>query len=199
MKLRLSTCLLITIAILTACNRENADKDAALKEAVSEVSMSGTMTKAVEEARKEISTGNMSLGDSNGKEKAEITPQGDLLIANKPVNITSEQRQLLVKHRQILVDVAIEGMELGIQGAELAKTAVGESIKGIFSGDTNQVEKAVEAEAEKIEVSAKALCEQLPLLLESQQKLADALPEFKPYATMTINDVKDCKDDITKR
>jgi hypothetical protein len=197
-KLHVPTGFLLTLAMLTACKQESAEQNVAVKESNSEISISSTMAKAIEEARKEIATSNMSLGDSIGKEKAEITPQGDLLIANKPVTITPEHRQLLIKHRETLVMIAIEGMGIGMQGAELAKTAVGESIKSIFSGDKNQVEKAVEAKAKKIEVSAKALCEQLPLLFESQQKLAEALPEFKPYATMTIDDVKDCKDGIKK-
>lgn len=199
MKSRLPAGLLSTLLLLTACQQEKTDKKVSEKESVADISFSDTLAKAMEEARKEITTGNMSLGDGNAKQKAEITPQGDLLIGNKPVAITPVQRELLVKHRQALINVAIEGMEIGMQGAGLAKKAVGESIKSIFDGDQAPLEKKMEAETKKIEASAKVLCDQLPLLLESQQKLAEALPEFKPYATMTADDFKDCRDDIKLR
>jgi hypothetical protein len=35
----------------------------------------------------------------------------------------------------------------------------------------------------------------MPDLLASQQKLAAAMPEFRPYATMTQKDVDDCGKD----
>lgn len=199
MKLALPSAFLMSLAMLTACDKQGSDK--ATTESSTETSLSGTMAKAAEEARKEIRTGNMSVGDIAGKAKAEITPQGDLLIDDKPVTITSEQRQLLIRHRELLGNVAISGMELGMQGVDLAKKAVGESIKGLFTGESGQVEQKVEAEAKKIEASAKLLCEQLPLLLESQQKLAESLPEFKPYATMTEDDFDDCnrRDKVVER
>ena len=196
MKLQLPSAFLLSLLLLTACNKQDADKSG--KQAESD-SVSGIMAKATEEARKEINTGNMSLGDISGKAKGEITPQGDLLIDGKPVTINADQRQLLIKHRELLAKIAISGMEIGMQGVDLAKKAVGESIKGIFTGDTGQIEKSVEAEAKKIEESANVLCDQLPLLMESQQKLAESLPEFKPYATMTADDIKDCQGKVVER
>ncbi len=198
MKLQLPSALLLSLLLVTACNKQESDKS--VKQEGSE-STSGIMANAMEEASKEIRTGNMSVGDIEGKAKAEITPQGDLLIDGKPVTITAEQRQMLIMHRQLLVNVAVSGIEIGMQGVDLAKKAVGESIKGIFTGESGPVEKKVEAEAKKIEASAALLCNQLPLLLKSQQKLAEALPEFKPYATMTEDDFDDCnrRDTIVER
>ena len=141
----------------------------------------------------------MSLSGSEGAAKAEITPEGDLLIDGKPVTITTEQRQMLVTHRKLLATLAINGMEIGLKGVDLAGEAIGEAVKGVFTGDTESIEKKVEAKAEKIEASAKALCEQLPLLMASQEKLAASLPEFKPYATMTADDIKDCHTDTVNK
>ncbi len=100
MKFALPSALLMSLAILTACDKQGSDK--ATAESSAETSLSGTMAKAAEEARKEIRTGNMSVGDIAGKAKAEITPQGDLLIDGKPVTITAEQREMLIMHRQLL-------------------------------------------------------------------------------------------------
>jgi hypothetical protein len=192
MKLQLPSVLLLSLLLLTACNKQDTDKSGQQRDSGS---ASGIMAKATEE----INTGNMSVGDIDGRAKAEITPQGDLLIDGKPVAITAEQRQLLTKHRELLANIAISGMEIGMQGVDLAKKAVGESIKGIFTGETDKVEKKVEAEAKKIEASANVLCEQLPLLMESQQKLAGSLSEFRPYATMTEDDFNECRNKNVQR
>ena len=199
MKLQIPSTILISLALLTACDKSDTDKTVK-QETTSEISLSSTMEKAAAEARIEIQNGNMSLGDAEGKAKAEITPKGDLLIDGKAVVVTQEQRQMLIQHRQLLATIAISGVEIGIKGVDLAGEAIGETVKGIFSGDTESIEKKVEAKAEKIEDSARALCDQLPLLMASQEKLAASLPEFKPYATMTAEDTKDCHTDtINKR
>ena len=199
MKLHIPSTVLISLALLTACDKSDTDKTVK-QETTSEISLSSTMEKAAAEARIEIQNGNMSLGDAEGKAKAEITPKGDLLIDGKAVVVTQEQRQMLIQHRQLLATIAISGVEIGIKGVDLAGEAIGETVKGIFSGDTESIEKKVEAKAEKIEDSARALCDQLPLLMASQEKLAASLPEFKPYATMTAEDTKDCHTDtINKR
>ena len=67
--------------------------------------------------------------------------------------------------------------------------AAGEAIKGIFSGNTDQIEQRVNAEAKKLEERATQICDQLPALLATQQQLAAAIPEFKPYATMDQSDI----------
>ncbi len=199
MKLQIPSTILISLALLTACDKSDTDKTVK-QETTSEISLNSTMEKAAAEARIEIQNSNMSLGDAEGKAKAEITPKGDLLIDGKAVVVTPEQRQMLIQHRQLLATIAISGVEIGMKGVDLAGEAIGETVKGIFSGDTESVEKKVEAKAEKIEDSARALCDQLPLLLASQEKLAASLPEFKPYATMTAEDTKDCHTDtINKR
>ena len=49
-------------------------------------------------------------------------------------------------------------MHIGMQGADLATKAVGESLKGVFTGNTDEVEKRVEAEADKVRSAARELC-----------------------------------------
>lgn len=198
MKLPITSAILLSVLLVAGCNKEKADSTVAVKEEIS-TSISSTMAKASEEARKEIVKGNMSLNGNTGLAKAEITPQGDLLIEGKAVAVTPEERQLLLKHRQLLVNIATNGVDIGMKGVDLAGDAVGEAFKSVFTGDTDQVEKKVEAKAKEIEKSAEALCDQLPLLLESQKTLANSLPEFKPYATMTIDEVNDCHGQIHER
>ena len=40
------------------------------------------------------------------------------------------------------------------------------------------------------------ICDSLPALMDSQQRLAVRLPQFRPYATLEADDVNDCADDM---
>ena len=167
--------------------------------------------RAMAEARKELREGNLSInGDIdiniNGKQfgksdsrlpKAEISPQGDLLIEGKKVETSAAQRQQLLAYRNQVLGIAEAGMAIGSQGADLAGKALGGVAGVIFGGEQGQkdFEARMEAEGRKIEAEALKLCVRLPPLLASQQALAASLPAFKPYATMTQADIDDCGKD----
>lgn len=156
--------------------------------------ISSTIHKAITQAHKEITEGNITVSknEHGGGKKAEITPKGDLLIDGQPVAETPAQRALVLDYRSHVVGIATAGMNIGMEGADLATKAVAESLKGVFTGNTDDVEKRVDAQADKIRNAAQQLCTQLPAMLASQQKLAEALPEFRPYASMDASDIDDC-------
>lgn len=168
--------------------------------------------KAIDEARKELATQNISIGDGmdiniNGRRihtdgkgnlpKAEITPKGDLLIEGQAVAITPAQRTELLAYRGQILGIAEAGMAIGAQGANIAGHALSGVAGAIFGGKEGEeaFEKKIEAEAAKIEAEAMKLCSRLPALMAGQQALAAALPEFKPYARMTQADIEDCGKD----
>ena len=185
------TLLAVAIASLTliACGRN----DTTATEAEGAQTFIGkAVEKATSEARNELAKGNFEL-NSTGLPKAEITPQGDLLISGKAVTVNSEQRVLVLDYRKRITAIAEAGIGIGTQGADLAGKAVGEAIKGVLSGDTDQIEKNIEHEAKGIEAEARKLCALLPGLKVAQDKLATSLPAFKPYANMSDSDVADCK------
>jgi hypothetical protein len=166
--------------------------------------------KALAEARRELHAGNLELGDglditlngariSTGRKdgslpKAEITPQGDLLVAGTAVDVTEAQRQQLLAYRMGLIGIAEAGIRIGGQGADLAGEALSGVAGAIFGGQQGgqAFEQRMEAEAEKLRVQARQLCSLLPGVLEQQQVLAASLPAFQPYARMTQADVDEC-------
>lgn len=163
--------------------------------------------KAITEARQELRTQNISISDGfninvNGHEikrneglpKAEITPQGDLLVEGKAVAVTPAQRQQLLAYRGQIIGIAEAGMAIGVQGADLAGEALSGAVGAIFGGKDSEkeFEQRMEAQGEKIEAEAMKLCAYLPAMLSSQQALAASLPAFKPYANMTREDIEDC-------
>ena len=139
--------------------------------------------------------GNRPQDDS--RPKAEITPEGDLLIAGKHVPTTPAQHALVSDYRMQILGIANAGMDIGAEGADLGLSAAKQALWGAFHGQSDkQIEAAIKPKAAGIESAALQLCKRLPDLLASQRKLAQALPAFRPYATMQQKDVDDCGKDV---
>lgn len=190
MRLRYAVVLLLgTLPWLSACGgqKEAADDTGSI--------IANAMDEASREVDEAIATENISISDDGNAPQAEITPQGDLLIDGREVAVDPAQRALLLEYRTHVAGVAQAGVAIGMQGADLATKAVGQALKGVFTGNTDEMERNIEAEAAKIEAQALKLCDRLPAMRATQQQLAAALPEFKPYATMTEQDIADCRED----
>ncbi len=193
--LRLLPATLLCLPLI-ACGGTSSAPDKSVGKSVAEATsgVGQTVKEAMDDARKDIAQGNIKIS-ADKQPRAEITPGGRLLIAGKEVAANDVQRRHLQEYRGHVVAVAMAGMDVGLAGAKLGANAAGEALKGIFSGDSEGVEKRINAEAAKIEAQAKRICDRLPAMLASQQALARELPAFKPYATMDQSDVDDCGKD----
>lgn len=215
-----TTTLVAMLAILplaSACSQQKPTTDDSVQVATTEVHeaqtvIGKTVEKEIAKARKELHEGNIAIGGKgvdvsingkhyagdaeDGRPRAEITPQGELLVDGKTVATSPAQRAMLLEYRGQVIGVAEAGMAIGSKAADLAGSAIKESLGAIFSGDTDAVEKRVESQAMKLKDEAQLLCNQLPALMATQQRLAGSLPEFKPYATMTRDDIDDCAKDL---
>jgi hypothetical protein len=161
--------LLASLPLLGACESKAPAADPGKEQVKEESVISRATREAVAEARKDIAKGNITISGNHGQlGRAEITPAGDLLIDGRAVAITPEQRTLLLEYRGHVAGVAEAGVDIGMQGANLAAKAVGEALK---------------------------LCDRLPAMMASQQKLKASLPAFAPYATMTQDEIDDCRKD----
>lgn len=129
---------------------------------------------------------------AKGAPDARIGANGDLSIGGKPVTLTPAQRQLTTTYYRELDGITQAGIEIGKQGGKLAGKAVGEAISGVMSGNTDDIGSKIEAEAAKVEASARQICTHLNSLRLAQDALAAGLPEFKPYASIDAGDVEDC-------
>jgi hypothetical protein len=164
--------------------------------------------RAIAEARKDLAAQNIRIGEGfhinagpikarmpkavGTLPRAEITPQGDLLIAGDPVEVSAEQRRDLLLYRAHVLAIAEAGMAMGVKGADLAGQAVGDALRSVFSGDSKAFEQRIEAEARKLEDDALQLCAHMQPLYDTQQRLAASLAAFTPYATLTQEDVHEC-------
>ena len=206
---------------LTACSQSGqgstqsgASSDMAqaakeVREQTSSSAIAAEVRKSIEEAKKELVTKDISVGsvhfgdhrndnDDDSRPKAVITPQGVLVIAGKPVDATPEQHAMLVDYRQQIIGIAEAGMDIGASGADIGVAAAKQAIFGAFTGKSDkEIEASLKPQTDQIKAAAMQLCKQLPGMLSSQQKLAAAMPAFKPYATMTQKDIDDCGKDMT--
>ncbi|MFT3896288.1 MAG: DUF2884 family protein [Thermomonas sp.] len=199
------------LASLAACqggSPSNSTASGSQKPADKQGGLTGMVGAAMDKARAEMETKNIGIGGNgvhinvNGHEintpddktpHAEITPQGDLLVEGKPVDVTPAQRALLLQYRDEIIGVASTGMEIGKQGVDIAGKAVGTAIASIFNGKSDQAEQEIKAQGERIEAAAMKLCDQMQPMLKTQQELAASLPAFKPYAKLEQSDIDDCR------
>ncbi|MEO5811110.1 MAG: hypothetical protein ABIU96_14945 [Rhodanobacter sp.] len=213
-----STFALVLLLALAACNKApQADYQADAGDHSAQTTKEGGETapsaiiarkidKAVQKAKQELTTRNIDVNSihvvhfgnhgqdrHDSRPKAEITPQGDLLIASKKVATTPAQQILLLDYRKQIVGIAEAGMDIGVEGADIGIQAAKTALWGAFTGNTDKdTEAAIKPQTDRIHAAALALCQRLPALLSSQQKLAAAMSEFRPYATMQQEDVDDC-------
>ena len=194
---------------LAACGGDRTPGDAAREaERAGQADADGStrvlgieIEKVTREVREELATSNIDFGgkraDGNRRtdSDAEITPEGDLLIAGEPVAVDAAQRELLLEYRRNVTEVAMAGARIGLQGADLATAAMGEAFRGVMGGDTEGMDARIEAEAEKIKAEARKLCDHLEPLYESQHAIAASIPELAPYATMTRDDIVECREE----
>ena len=188
MKILNASLLALALAIpLAACGEKPAANTPA-----TDTTVGAKVREATDKARKEMAEGNISIGSDGAK--VEVTPTGDLLINGTSIPLNDSQRAITLRYRAQTIGIAEAGIDIGVQGANLGAKAAGEAIKGIFSGNSEQIEERINAEADKIKASAAKLCDQLPALLATPQQLAAAVPEFAPYAKMDQSNINDCRE-----
>lgn len=181
---------LLAAALLAACGGAPAE---------SKDGFAGLADRAASGIREELATENITLNRSGSNlPRAELSPQGDLIIDGKAMPMNPKQRELALAYRVHLANVAESGARVGLAGAALAGKAMQEAAKAALSGDEVDVEARIEAEADSVRASARTLCERLPALYAAQQQLAEAVPEFAPYATMEQKDYTDCHEEVAK-
>lgn len=199
---------------LTACSTSDntstngASTEPPATQGTSSIAME--VQKGIDQAKRELQTKDISVdsvhvggsethGDSN-RPKAVITTQGTLVIAGKPVDATPEQHAMLLDYRQQIIGIAEAGMDIGASGADLGMSAAKQAIWGALSGKSDkEIEARIKPQTEQIKAAAMKLCQRMPDLLTSQQKLAAAMPAFRPYATMTQKDIDDCGKETTDK
>ncbi len=195
---KLAACAASSLALLAACSAGQAPSSSTSSTTTassSDTLIGSAIARALDKASVEVAKGNIDVS-RNDKTllKAEITPRGDFLVDHKAVPLTPAQRQEMLAYRQHIVEIAQQGIAIGKQGASLGLGAAGAALAGALAGESDQqIRQHVEARTTGIREEAVKICDRLPAMKVEQQKLAADVPAFKPYATMTQQDIEDCR------
>lgn len=193
----------LTFAILVAClpalGACNSDTNSTSSSGIT-ASVDDSISSALDAVQKRLQDEPITVSHNTpGLAVAKITPQGDFIVDGKTVALTPAQREAVLEYRKQLIAVATQGIAVGKQGAALGLQAASTAIADALSGKSDDdIHKKVEAQTAEIRQAAEKMCDQLPSMMAEQQKLAAALPAFKPYATMTQSDIDNCRTDALK-
>jgi hypothetical protein len=130
-----------------------------------------------------------------GLADAVVGASGSLNIAGTPVIADAAQAQIAVRYFTSAVALRNDALKTGAEGASTAATALASVAVGLASGNPDSIDAKVNASAAKVEAAANKVCVDLQELTKAQNDLAAALPQFKPYATIGVGEVNDCKSD----
>ena len=125
--------------------------------------------------------------------EARITPDGALLIRDKIVTVTPQERQLLRQYSQGIHAIEEKGMEVGRQAVGMLGGMVGTLVTDLLNADDDKhMDADMKQKTEPLSQAARALCDQV----KSQKALQDAivaeLPAFRPYAVIDTDTEHDC-------
>jgi hypothetical protein len=119
---------------------------------------------------------------ADGAPDAIVSADGEFRVAGAAVAVTPDQRQLVSAYFAAVVALRKDAIATGQAGLATAGVALGSVIAGLASGDTDKIDKDVDAQAAKIEAAAAMVCKDVSVVRSRQAALADRLPEFRPYA-----------------
>lgn len=112
----------------------------------------------------------------------EITEDHELYIDGRKIGTTPQQKKLLVEYRELVLSIemdakkiGLEGAKIGVAGAKLGLVAIGRVFKMFVSSyDSDDLERDMEYDAEKIEARAEKLEQRAELI----ERMADDLEEL---------------------
>jgi hypothetical protein len=174
------TAVTCSLVLLTACTAfVNADHE-------------------LDAAARKLATENLTLNaDANDVPDAAITPRGDFLIDGKPVALTPPQRKEVLAYRAQSIEIAREGIAIGHEGVDVGRHAVVPMVfAALFGASDDAIEASMNKRLAGVREATATLCDRLPDLMAAQRQLADDLPAFAPYATLTQKDIDDCHKDV---
>lgn len=133
---------------------------------------------------------------ADGAPEAALNAAGDLSIDEHAVALNADQRKLVLDYYRNATAIRQHGIETGKAGAAIAGSAISSVAKGLASGDTDSIDKEVDAKTALVTKAAMKICTDLAAIKVAQDALAVQLPAFKPYASIVnAGSVTDCEQD----
>lgn len=142
-----------------------------------------------------LRNGQVTLRAKNAPD-AVIDAAGDLSIDQHPATVSAAQRALLQDYYRNVLAVREHGIATGKAGVAVAGQAIKSVAQGIASGNTDTLDKEIEAKSQTVTQAALKICQDLASIKAAQDSLAVQLAAFKPYAGIVdASAITDCASD----
>jgi hypothetical protein len=161
----------------------------------------GTAPAAAAQFRFDFDDENIELDDedvvitADDGTRARISPSGSLSIRGRRVELDEVSRRALRNYNEGIHFIVDQAVEIGLDSAGLAFTAMGEALAAIASGNGERAERRVERRAEPIKEKARALCSEVRALVLVQESIVSRVRAFRPYAVLDEDAGDDCEVD----
>lgn len=124
--------------------------------------------------------------------QARITPTGNLLIRGGNVSVTSSQRALLQQYSAGIRDIQQRGLNIGESAVGMVGNMLSTLVASALNGGEQDLDARMRAKAEPLKEQARALCKDVQLQQQLQDRIAAELPAFRPYAVIDTRSEHDC-------
>ena len=176
--------LLVMTALIAGCGKESGDTNVISFRSSSLVN--GGITLRNDEVTLHVESA----------PNAVINAAGDLSVDQHPATVNAAQRALLQDYYRNVLAVNEHGIATGKAGAAIAGQAIKSVVKGITSGDTDSIDKDINAKSERVTQEALKICQDIAGIKTAQDSLAGQLAAFKPYAgIIKADNISDCTND----
>lgn len=130
--------------------------------------------------------------------EASITPQGDFLVADKPVALTPLQHAQMLFYRAQLVQVEQQAIVVAKQGVKAGMHGMFPVLVGALFGESDEAQERHMRKrlSGAFADAATNLCGRLPAVMVTEQQLASSLDAFRPYANLTPEKIDDCRSEL---
>jgi len=146
-------------------------------------------------------SGTVSLKNGNvvikikGHDRAQVSGEGKLNIGGADVAVTPQAQAALAQYDAEGVAFTDQAKDLGVESADFALHTLGQVFKGLLHGTADEAGSEADRGAQAIDAKARLLCRRLDEWRQAQDAAAQAVPEFKPYAVIGADEVRDCDAD----
>ncbi|UGB39290.1 DUF2884 family protein [Frateuria soli] len=129
-----------------------------------------------------------------GDSDALLDATGRLVIDGHDVAVDATQRQLLQQYYRGARAVREHGVATGKAGAAVAVQSLKKAAAHVTGSDGEQADAKFDTATRRVDEEANKICLDIGQIRAAQNRLADSLPAFKPFAGIIDGDDSDCSD-----
>lgn len=127
---------------------------------------------------------------------AEVAPDGSLTIDGKQVGTSAEGRSALRTYDAEAVAFRQHAIAIGRAGAEFGIDTLKDVVGGLIDGTVEKAGDKAREGAVDLVANVRDLCGRMQAMVNAQNAAAAAIDEFKPYAVIEQDQIKDCYEEL---